>query len=321
MKLEDIGFYTLLGGRAKSTFTRSSPWWRCELILTDECNFNCPYCRKLKKDCQGIMSYTQADKIIKLWLNEGLLNIRFSGGEPTLWNFLDLLIKVVKERGVKRIAISTNGSADLDYYKKLIDFGVNDISISLDACCSSMGKKMNGGFGEIWEKIISNIEELSRLTYVTVGMVFNEQNVSHSNENIEFAHNLGMNDIRIISSAQYNQAISNLGNLNSEILDAHKILKYRVNNFRNGRNVRGIEKNDCYKCYLILDDMAVAGNYHFPCIIYLREGGNPIGIISNQMRKERREWFNKHNSFKDSICKQNCLDVCIDYNNKANQYN
>lgn len=319
MKLEDIGFYTLLDGRARTAIYRTSPWWRCELILTDECNFNCPYCRKLRKACQGSMSYAQADKIIKLWLDEGLLNIRFSGGEPTLWNFLDLLVKIVKERGVKRIAISTNGSADLDYYKKLIDFGVNDISVSLDACCSSMGKKMNGGFDKIWEKTINNIEELSRLTYVTVGMVFNEQNVGHSNENIEFAHNLGVNDIRIISSAQYNQAINNLGNLNSEILGAHKILKYRINNFRDGRNVRGIQKNDCHKCYLVLDDMAVAGNYHFPCIIYLREGGKPVGAISSNMRKERREWFDKHDSFKDSICKQNCLDVCIDHNNKANQ--
>jgi len=320
MKLEDIGFYTLLDGRARTSLSRASPWWRCELILTDECNFNCPYCRPLRKDCQGIMSYIQADKVIKFWLDEGLLNIRFSGGEPTLWYHLDLLVKMVNQGKVKRIAISTNGSASLDYYKKLIDFGVNDISISLDACCSTIGKMMNGGIKDIWKKTVNNIKELSKLTYVTVGIVFDEKNVNQSKENIEFAHLLGVNDIRIISSAQYNQAISNLDNLSDDILESHKILKYRVNNFKEGRNVRGIQKADCHQCYLSLDDMAIAGDYHFPCIIYLREGGNPAGVVSDKMRKERREWFNKHNSFKDSICRQNCLDVCIDYNNKANQF-
>ena len=64
--------------------------------------------------------------------------------------------------------------------------------------------------------------------------------------------------------------------------------------------------------------MAVAGNNHYPCIIYLREQGNPIGKIENinLIRQQRMEWIKNHNTHENEICKNNCIDVCVDYNNK-----
>jgi len=35
------------------------------------------------------------------------------------------------------------------------------------------------------------------------------------------------------------------------------------------------------------------------------------------MRAERLHWLKNHQPCKDSICKNNCLDVCVDYNKKA----
>jgi len=227
------------------------------------------------------------------------------------------MVYFANRKGVKRIAISTNGSANFEEYRDLYYAGVNDFSISLDACCSSFGEIMNGGMKGMWEKSIENIKRLSELTYVTVGMVFTPENVEQSKRSIEFAHDLGVSDIRIISSAQYNKAIEELNTLNGDILNSHPILKYRVNNFRQSRNVRGLRKTDCNHCYLVLDDMAVVKYWHFPCIIYLREGGNYIGNLKGNIREERHKWFLAHNSYEDPICRRNCLDVCIDYNNRA----
>jgi len=271
----------------------------------------------MRPDLRGEMPTEKTLDIIELWTKDNLKNIRFSGGEPTLHSDLFQMVYYARNHGVERIAISTNGSADFDYYKELVTCGVNDFSISLDACCSAFGQQMNGGVADAWEKSIDNIRRLSKLTHVTVGMVFNKSNMGQSKESIEFAHGLGVSDIRIISSAQYNRAIKNLESLDNSILNQHPILKYRVTNFRNKRNVRGIQKEDSDYCHLVLDDMAVAGNYHFPCIIYLREGGNPIGEVSKAMRRERWQWFLSHNTHKDEICKKNCLDVCIDYNNRV----
>ena len=85
--------------------------------------------------------------------------------------------------------------------------------------------------------------------------------------------------------------------------------------------MRGIKINDSHKCGLVLDDMAVANGKHFPCIIYMREGGQAIGDVDENMREDRYKWFLNHDTHCDPICKQNCLDVCIDYNNKLEQLN
>ena len=218
--------------------------------------------------------------------------------------------------GVERIAISTNGSAKLDYYKELVAAGVSDFSISLDACSREATKEMSGGI-DVWDRLVENITELSKITYVTVGMVFNEQNVNNAKDAVMFADSLGVSDIRVLSSAQFNKALDILKDLPDDTLNKYPILNYRIQNFRKGRNVRGLNDCDARVCRLVLDDMAVAGGKHFPCIIYLREGGNPIGTVSPFMRKEREEWCNNHDTHDDPICKKNCLDVCVDYNNIA----
>jgi molybdenum cofactor biosynthesis enzyme MoaA len=87
------------------------------------------------------MPFYNAKKVLNLWIAEGLKNVRFSGGEPTLYPHIEKLVEHCKGNNVERIAISTNGSANWDKYQALIDAGVNDFSVSLDACCSSMGDK------------------------------------------------------------------------------------------------------------------------------------------------------------------------------------
>jgi hypothetical protein len=67
----------------------------------------------------------------------------------------------------------------------------------------------------------------------------------------------------------------------------------------------------------VLDDMAVMGGMHYPCIIYMREGGDPIGKAGTcHVREERAEWSRTHAVQLDPICDRNCLDVCVDYNNR-----
>lgn len=319
MKLENIGFYTLNDDRAK-TASIDSQLMRCELILTDSCNFNCPYCRGLRQDLKGTIPFERAKYIVDLWVKDNLKNIRFSGGEPTLYKHLVDLVRYTRLKGVERIAISTNGFADTKLYMELIDAGVNDFSISLDACCSALGDMMSGGISGSWEKVVANIREISKHTYVTLGVVVTENTVGDLKNTIEFASSLGVADIRIISSAQYNQLLEVAKTISENVYEKYPILKYRIKNINNNRNVRGLTETDSHRCPLVLDDMAIAGEYHFPCIIYMREGGNPIGNVGANMRDERLEWMQRTDTHKDPICKKNCLDVCIDYNNRYEKF-
>lgn len=318
--IKEIGFYTLSDERAKNT-SLESRLMRCELILTDACNFKCPYCRGLREDLKGTMKYEDARKTVELWAKDKLKNIRFSGGEPTLYPNIVELVKYTKSLGIERIAMSTNGFSSMELYKQLIDAGVDDFSISLDACCSTYGDAMAGGVKGAWEKVIKNIKEISKLTYVTVGVVVTEETLPELNDTIKFADSLGVSDIRIISAAQFNKVLDAAKYVDADILKKHPILKYRIENINNGRNVRGIKETNTHKCPLVLDDMAVVNGYHFPCIIYMREQGDYIGKVGENMRQERYEWFKNHDTYKDKICRGNCLDVCIDYNEKAMKLN
>jgi len=319
--LKEIGFYSLSDDRVNN-LSNTSQMKRCEMIITEYCNFSCPYCRGLDDSIYGDrklkqLSLSEIKQNIDYWCeNEPLENIRFSGGEPSLHKDIIEIIAYAKSKGIKRIAVSTNGSNKIELYKKMLDAGVNDFSISLDANCASDGDMMAGYIPGSWDIVVKNIEILSKLTYVSVGVVLTDDSVDKTIETIAFAHSLGVTDIRIISSAQYNGAIPRLNEVPMEIRKAHPILDYRIKHFAEGVNVRGLTDTDSHKCAIVLDDSVIAGDFHFPCVIYMREKGSAIGKVGPNMREERIKWHENHDVVKDKICRENCLDVCRDHNAK-----
>jgi molybdenum cofactor biosynthesis enzyme MoaA len=314
-KLEEIGFYTLSDERAAKT-SESSPLRRCELVLTDRCNLKCPYCRGLPFGYTGDVGLAAGLNLIALWAEQGLDNIRFSGGEPMLHPHIENFVRFADSKGIQRIAVSTNGTLSIRRYERLVSLGANDFSISLDAGCCATGDAMAGGVPGAWAKAAETIRRLARITYVTVGMVFTEANAGQAMETVLFADSLGPSDIRIIPSAQYNRAVKELVSLPKEILAKYPILRYRIGHMAEGRNVRGIGEKDSRRCAIAMDDIAVAGGWHFPCIIYLREHGKPIGKADSSMRRQRHEWSLTHDTHEDPVCRGNCIDCVVDFNNK-----
>jgi hypothetical protein len=261
----------------------------------------------------------QAIKTVNLWALEGLKNIRFSGGEPTMHKGLPELVSLAKSHKVERIAVSTNGASSAKLYEDLLFRGVTDFSISLDAYRAEDGDRMAGGRKGAWERVVSTIRTLSARTYVTVGVVLTAANKESAENIIKFADSLGVSDIRVIPAAQCGEVLPTL-DLPESLLSKYPILKYRANHIKKGITVRGVSAGMVKKCGLVLDDMAVMGDKHYPCIIYMRENGEPIGTVGNNMRQERLDWYNPHDSFKDPICRKNCLDVCCDYNRKFEEF-
>jgi hypothetical protein len=111
--------------------------------------------------------------------------------------------------------------------------------------------------------------------------------------------------------------IAGVEDISQEILDAHPILAYRVANILAGKPVRSIQEYDSPRCYIPIDDSVVASDFHWPCVIYFREQGDPIGQVGPNMRQERIEWSKNHDAYSDPICRANCLDVCVEHNNKC----
>jgi organic radical activating enzyme len=107
--LAEIGFYTLSDERALNT-NDTSPMYRCEMILTDRCNFSCPYCRGLRQEFRGDLNYDVAMNTLGFWAQDRLKNVRFSGGEPLVYPYLLELVQYCARKHVEHIAVSSNGS-------------------------------------------------------------------------------------------------------------------------------------------------------------------------------------------------------------------
>jgi MoaA/NifB/PqqE/SkfB family radical SAM enzyme len=308
LKLEDIGFLEIIEERAKGIGGGKISY--CEWIITSNCNFGCPYCNRLENKDLGI---EKIGKIIETLRDNGCKYIHLTGGEPTTRGDLLEIIGKIREAGI-RVGISTNGSKDLEYYKDLVDRGVELFSISLDVHRGDMNKKFTM-VGNIFDVVVGNIRELSKLVYVNVGIVFNDNNIGEYREIIKYISDLGVGDIRIMTATQYNKV--GRYEIGEDILGKHPILRYRVENFNNGRNMRGSGLAKTGKCHLVRDDITIYGEEYYSCAVYVREGGRAIGNIFEGI--DREGWFRGHDSHGDEICREYCMDFKCRFNDRVEE--
>jgi MoaA/NifB/PqqE/SkfB family radical SAM enzyme len=215
-----------------------------------------------------------------------------------------------------RVGISTNGSRSLAYYYNLIDSGIELFSISLDVHKNYLNRKFTM-VDNIFDTVVNNIRELSARRYTNVGVVFTDDNIGSYREILEFISGLGVHDIRIMTSTKYNKVITL--DVPQKLLDQHPILKFRVDNFNSGLNMRGSELAQTSRCHLVRDDITILGGDMYSCAVYAREGGKPIGVFGKYNEELRYRWFGEHNSHQDPICKKFCMDFKCRFNDKADR--
>ena len=52
------------------------------------------------------------------------------------------MVRLARRRGVARVSITSNGALSADRYRALVDAGIDEIRISIDAPCSALGQAM-----------------------------------------------------------------------------------------------------------------------------------------------------------------------------------
>jgi MoaA/NifB/PqqE/SkfB family radical SAM enzyme len=321
-ELDSIGFYTLRDERAKNC-SIYSPMERACFVITGRCNFNCSYCNG--SSCSKDFTLEQVNSIlIDLSQNHNLRAVRFTGGEPTIHKDLLSMVKTAKSLNINKIAISTNGSASSDYYDKLVEEGVNDFSISADSGDLKITDKLSGRIG-MFNIVKNNIYNLSKKTNVIIGTTVNAENLNKIPETLKFLGDLGVSDIKLATATQFegNIPLNILNMIPQELLDRMPVLKYRVENYKNNRLVRGlVEGRDSHRCWWVQDDIVLTPDGHFPCIVYPREKGAAIGNIKSvaEMRETRLNWAIDKDTFCDPICKKYCMDIFADCNKRIEYF-
>lgn len=118
----------------KDKFNREIDYLR--ISLTEACNLRCIYCMP-----EGNLSFNQNNglkdeelkEVIDIFSTLGLKKLRFTGGEPLLKKGIVDLINYAHLKGVKKIAITTNGVLLSRYLEDLVRAGLTEINVSLDS--------------------------------------------------------------------------------------------------------------------------------------------------------------------------------------------
>lgn len=135
------------------------------ISLTEKCNLRCQYCMPdegVKLTPRGqLLSTAEILTLARLFVQEGVDKIRLTGGEPLIRpDVVDIIAELRKLKGLKTIAVTTNGINLARSLPKLKDAGLDLINISLDSLVPAKFEFIvrRKGFQKVMEGIDKAIE-------------------------------------------------------------------------------------------------------------------------------------------------------------------
>jgi len=131
--------------------------------LTDRCNFRCFYCLPhgeppiAPKD--QMLSYEEIEFVCDVFVSLGIEKIRLTGGEPMMRRDIETIIEKLgqlRAKGLRDLALTTNGYFLPDRAQGLKDAGLDRITISLDSLKRDVFKRMTGV--DVLDRVLAGIE-------------------------------------------------------------------------------------------------------------------------------------------------------------------
>ena len=137
-----------------------------DVEVTSACNLKCPFCAttfREKMIKKGFISFDIVRKIIDEGRENNLYGVKFNiRGEPLLHPQIHEFVKYAKQKNLIDVYFNTNAILlGEDVAKKLIDSGLDRLSISFEGYTKSVYEKYR--IGANYEKVLSNIENIQSL--------------------------------------------------------------------------------------------------------------------------------------------------------------
>ena len=119
----------------------SRPLRALRVSVTDRCNFRCPYCMPREVfgadypflDRKEILRFEEIERLVTIFVAQGVRKVRLTGGEPLLRKGLpDLVARLARIPGIEDLALTTNGVLLPEMSKPLKEAGLQRLTVSLD---------------------------------------------------------------------------------------------------------------------------------------------------------------------------------------------
>ena len=148
-------------GLLKDSYNR--PIRDLRVSLTDRCNFRCFYCLPHGEPPiapkEQMLSYEEIEYVCEIFVELGIEKIRLTGGEPMMRQDIEVIIAKLaklKSRGLRDLALTTNGYFLPDRAQGLKDAGLDRITISLDSLKRDMFRRMTGV--DVLDRVLEGLE-------------------------------------------------------------------------------------------------------------------------------------------------------------------
>lgn len=138
------------------------------ISLTERCNLRCQYCMPAEgvelTPTPMVMSQNEIVRLASLFVHSGVNKIRLTGGEPSIRKDIEEICSQLSNlKGLKTLAMTTNGLTLARKLPKLKECGVNLLNISLDTLVPAKFEFMTRRKGH--ERVIESIHKAVDLGY------------------------------------------------------------------------------------------------------------------------------------------------------------
>lgn len=172
--------------------TPSAPY-RMDFALSYDCNNDCLHCyveEGRKRESMALERWK--DAIRKCW-DVGVPHICFTGGEPTVVDFLPELVEFAEDRGIVT-GLLTNGRnlADEEFLERLVDAGLDHIQITVESADETVHDKMVGVKGAHQQTVTGLRNALKADVYTITNTTLTRLNVERIEETVKFFADCGV---------------------------------------------------------------------------------------------------------------------------------
>lgn len=116
--------------------THARPLRSLRISVTDRCNLRCSYCMPEETYTwlprADLLSFEELARLTDAFMAQGVDRVRITGGEPLLRKDLPVLIRLLAERPLRDLALTTNGVRLAPVAEELKAAGLQRITVSLD---------------------------------------------------------------------------------------------------------------------------------------------------------------------------------------------
>lgn len=319
---------------------------RLTVFLTYACNLDCPYCKTIVRTPQERAERPHTARTIDLARFERILDglaetpidhVHFTGGEAALVPDLAALIAAAKRRGVRAVSLTSNGTRSPELYLGLVAAGLDELRLSIDAADSATGARQTGRTA-MWERTVATIRTLAwhrsrgAPFFLILNTVIGAANHDRMPEILAFLLGLGPDDVKLILEVEHardlDAAADPLRRRLEEVLarfpgDRFPLLRLKLRTVFSDLPI-GLPRDlpESWRCYVPLSERTIDSTYYYPCSVYLREKGRPLGRIDEPRSAQRAKtaaFVKGHACGSDPICRQYCLRCTREFNEACNR--